>query len=84
MILKVYYLLPSNSLSKQRCNMFPSSPLYFIAMQELATFWSRRMAGQAASVGSTIGRCFSESRDVVSADGQNSLLGKEQENAEKP
>ena len=46
---------------------------------ELATLWGRRMAGQAASVGSAIGRCFSESRDVLSADGQNSLLGKGQE-----
>ena len=41
---------------------------------DLMTLWARRMAGQAASVGSAIGRCFAESNGVLKGDGRNKLL----------
>ena len=40
---------------------------------DLFTLWGRRMTSQAASVGSAVGRCFAESRDVLSGDGQHKL-----------
>ncbi|KZR96833.1 Uncharacterized protein APZ42_008613, partial [Daphnia magna] len=41
------------------------------------TLWGRRMAGQATSVGGAIGRCFSESKDVLDAEGNNQLFEEE-------
>ncbi|XP_057377386.2 uncharacterized protein LOC130698721 [Daphnia carinata] len=44
---------------------------------ELYTLWGRRMTGQAASVGGAIGRCFSESGDVLKAEGKIELMEEE-------
>ncbi|XP_045022952.1 uncharacterized protein LOC116934018 isoform X1 [Daphnia magna] len=44
---------------------------------DLYTLWGRRMAGQATSVGGAIGRCFSESKDVLDAEGNNQLFEEE-------